>query len=263
MSFQGRTESPGDLSQGSAPTGRVAPSAPFAGFPPRTQAVALPSLFFSDLLPQIHDAAELRVCLHVFWRLGQLRGYPRFITYGQLAADPALRRGLGAADLPAALKAAVSRGVLLTLAVEHDGAGHQLYLINDQSSRRAVDRIARGELAVSLGSGPPAPAAVAAPEPRGVGASIFSLYEQNIGLLTPLIVEELAEAERKYPAAWIEEAFREAVQLKVRKWRYIARILERWATEGKEDGETRRHPETGGASRPRRPAGRGRHPLWG
>ena len=64
--------------------------------------------------------------------------------------------------------------------------------------------------------------------------NIFVLYEQNIGPLTPLLAEELMEAEDTYPAAWIEDAFREAVELNKRSWRYIQRILERWAAEGKD-----------------------------
>jgi len=50
----------------------------------------------------------------------------------------------------------------------------------------------------------------------------------------------LKEAEKLYPAPWIEEAFREAVSLNKRNWRYIARILERWSLEGKGSGESGR-----------------------
>ena len=35
---------------------------------------------------------------------------------------------------------------------------------------------------------------------HGQRPSIYSLYEQNIGVLTPLLAEQLAEAERRYPA---------------------------------------------------------------
>jgi len=70
--------------------------------------------------------------------------------------------------------------------------------------------------------------------------NIFTLYEQNIGMITPLIAEELKEAEKLYPPQWIEEAFKEAVTLNKRIWRYIARILERWASEGKDSGEYKR-----------------------
>ncbi len=72
---------------------------------------------------------------------------------------------------------------------------------------------------------------------------IFTLYEENIGPLTPLLAEELQEAERSYPWPWIQEAFKEAVSLNRRNGRYSARILERWDTEGKDHGEPGRHPK--------------------
>ena len=78
------------------------------------------------------------------------------------------------------------------------------------------------------------------PTGRANRSNIFQLYEQNVGMLTPLIVEELSEAERRYAGDWIEEAFRQAVAYNRRNWKYIQRILERWASEGKE-------PETGGS----------------
>jgi DnaD/phage-associated family protein len=76
-------------------------------------------------------------------------------------------------------------------------------------------------------------------------ADIFALYEQNIGLLTPMIAEELKEAEKTYPTAWIESAFKEAVSSNKRSWKYIARILERWLAEGKDDGKPGGHPKKG------------------
>jgi DNA replication protein len=51
-----------------------------------------------------------------------------------------------------------------------------------------------------------------------------------------LIAQELEEAARTYPAEWIEEALRIAVSRNVRRWSYVRRILERWATEGRETG---------------------------
>ena len=63
--------------------------------------------------------------------------------------------------------------------------------------------------------------------------NIYTLYEQNIGLLLPLVAEELREAEQEYPREWVEAAFREAVQQNKRKWSYIRAILRRWASDGK------------------------------
>ena len=39
-----------------------------------------PNVFFSELLSQIEDEAELRVTLYVFYALGRRKGYPRFVT---------------------------------------------------------------------------------------------------------------------------------------------------------------------------------------
>ncbi|HLQ32363.1 MAG TPA: DnaD domain protein, partial [Chloroflexota bacterium] len=72
--------------------------------------------------------------------------------------------------------------------------------------------------------------------------NVFSLYEQNIGLLTRMLAEELMEAEATYPEVWIEEAFRIAVESNKRSWRYIKAILGRWAAEGRENGTFKRHP---------------------
>ncbi|MEE8473007.1 MAG: DnaD domain protein, partial [Dehalococcoidia bacterium] len=118
------------------------------------------------------------------------------------------------------------------------GQTHRLYFINDDASRQVVDRIERGEMDL----GDPVPR----DQPEAVGGErrdIYTLYEQNIGILTPMLAEELKEAEAAYPAPWIEEAFREAVDLKKRSWRYISRILERWEAEGKDEGNNDGKPE--------------------
>ena len=51
--------------------------------------------------------------------------------------------------------------------------------------------------------------------------NIFVLYEQNIGALTPIIADELRDAEQTYPPQWIEEAIKIAVENNVRRWRYV------------------------------------------
>ena len=69
---------------------------------------------------------------------------------------------------------------------------------------------------------------------------IFSLYEQNIGMLTPIIADELREAEKLYPQGWIKDAIKEAVNHGKRKWSYVLAILERWSVEGRSDGAYQR-----------------------
>jgi DnaD/phage-associated family protein len=67
-------------------------------------------------------------------------------------------------------------------------------------------------------------------------SSIFKTFEQNIGLLTPIISEKLQDAEKEYPAEWINEALEICVTQNKRSWAYAETILKRWKTEGKDSG---------------------------
>ena len=53
----------------------------FKGFPARMQFTPVPNLFFSSLLPQINDIAELKTTLHIFRAIYGKKGYPRFVSY--------------------------------------------------------------------------------------------------------------------------------------------------------------------------------------
>jgi DnaD/phage-associated family protein len=215
----------------------------FGGFPSRTRYTPIPNVFFSGLLSQIDDIAELKVTLHIFWLIYGKRGYPRYVTYLELLANRSLAGSLvsGGASLDEALgealKKAVSRGTILHLVLQKDGAAQDVYFLNTEESRRAVDKIKNGELVLAglKGGRQTAPEAGAGEQP-----DIFVLYEENIGMLTPLIADELREAEKLYPESWIRDAIGEAVSLNKRSWRYIARILERWSAEGRESGTNRR-----------------------
>ena len=69
---------------------------------------------------------------------------------------------------------------------------------------------------------------------RAERPNIFVLYEQNFGLLQPLLADELRHAEREYPWEWLEAALREAAARNKRTWRYAEAILKRWALEGRD-----------------------------
>jgi DnaD/phage-associated family protein len=79
--------------------------------------------------------------------------------------------------------------------------------------------------------------------------NVFRLYEQNIGLLTPLIAEQLIAALEAYPQSWIEEAIAEAVAYNRRSWRYVQRILDQWATNGRQPPPPGPPSRTGQATR--------------
>ena len=63
--------------------------------------------------------------------------------------------------------------------------------------------------------------------------NIYELYEQNIGVLTPMIADLLKLDEAEYPHEWIVEAIDEAVQHNVRNWKYVSAILKNWKDNGR------------------------------
>ena len=124
----------------------------------------------------------------------------------------------------------------MAVTVRRDDTPETCYFPNTEEGRRAIARIQRGETELT---------AIGTPEiatPSATRPNIFVLYEQAIGLLPPIIADELRDAEQTYPAEWIEEAFRIAAGRNVRNWRYVRAILQRWTAQGKDDGESKGDP---------------------
>ena len=219
------------------------PAATFSGFPDGPlRATPVPNPFFSELLPAIDDLGELKLTLYAFWALAARPGPVRYLRRSELADDRLLLQALAAGGRPAdealdeALDRAVARGTLLRVA----GPDEDYYFVNTARGRAAAKALADGEW---VPGGPPqAPVRLELERPN-----VFRLYEENIGPLTPMIAETLREAEASFPAAWIEEALRIAVENNVRRWRYVEAILESWRDKGRDEREDR--PDTEKARR--------------
>src|SRR5206468_2494137 len=139
----------------------------FAGFPSgKNPYVPVPEVFFTELLPEIEDTAELKVTLHLFWLLARKQGDPRCVNERELVAASMLN-------------------------IEQE----QLEQINDRS--RIADILTTAHTYDT-----PQHIQVQIERPN-----IFVLYEQNIGLLSPLLADELKDAADQYPGEWIEAAF--------------------------------------------------------
>lgn len=237
----------------------------FSGFPSgKNPYVPIPEVFFTDLLPTIEDSSELKVTLHLFWLLAQKEGNPRCVSAYEIYQDQVLIRSLKRRGDPRptsdrirkGLELAVMRGTFLLATLQFNPAGEQeeamdWYFFNTRKSQKAIAELQNSSLVPAhflLTEATSAPekqlqsvngayttpnTIVANVQVQVERPNIFSLYEQNIGLLSPLIAEELRDAAEHYPEEWIDAAFREAVQYNKRKWSYIRAILRRWETEGK------------------------------
>jgi len=208
----------------------------FEGFPPgRASYTPIPDQFFSELLASIDDLAEMKLLLYLFWALYHQKGSPRYMTMAELENEGILLSGLPTKAnqtpvqaLQDAVNRAIARGTVLRLDVSNDQGVTSYLFINTHQGRKAVKDVQNGTLILES-RGRVVEAHIAQDRP-----SIFALYEENIGLLTPLIREELIEAAHEYPERWIEEAFKIAVERNARNWRYISAILKRWAAEGRQ-----------------------------
>jgi DnaD/phage-associated family protein len=211
----------------------------FKGFAPGSpRTVKLPTAFYSDLLPLVDDLAELKVTLFAFYAIQQREGDYRYLRQEDFAQDAPLLAGLRAAapyddalyTLNNALDAACRRGTLLRADLEFDdGRVERLYFINAEPGRRALMQLERG----AWRPGTSEPVELLPERPN-----IFELYERNIGALTPMVVDLLKSAQADYPADWIEDAIRVAVEKNARHWRFIAAVLERRRKEGNTRHET-------------------------
>lgn len=213
-------------------------------FPDGVTFTPVPNPLFGRLMEEIQDITLLKCVLRTIWMHYQKTGFPRFLTFDELRYDDTIRKTVAANgkfsedELQAVLNDVVSLGVLLKSKVsEHanDANGIDVYILNTEEGRESVKYLNNADSYNSV--------LIKKDSNRDLPidkANIFKLYEQNIGVITPIMSDELKEAESIYPEDWLDEAFKQAVLLNKRNWRYIEAILKRWHTEGKYDGESGR-----------------------
>jgi DnaD/phage-associated family protein len=153
------------------------------------------------------------------------RQHPLVATAGELNGSP-----IPSDDWPTtALETAIGLGLVLRFIAQSEQADVAWLMLNTHRNLELVSRLVSGDQVPArsfwIDESPPR---IALDRP-----SLFRLYEQNIGPLTPLIAQRLVKAGELYPMEWIETAIDDAVAYNRRSWRYIARILENRSAEGR------------------------------
>ncbi|MHB8133757.1 MAG: DnaD domain-containing protein [Anaerolineaceae bacterium] len=200
--------------------------------------ITIPSSFISDLLPIIDHLGELKVTLYTIWFLEHQEGNLRSIHFNHFKNDKNFMAGMGGTAkesldyLIESLQRASERGSLLCFVPENSSLLEAFFFINSPRGRAAYK-------AIQKGSWDPKDQDLAVMTPSAERPNIYYLYEANIGPLTPLISEALQEAEEIYPADWIDEAIKIAVENNVRRWRYIEAILKSWKERGRDEKNRR------------------------
>lgn len=208
-------------------------SNPFSGFDEESMSlIRVPEAFFTELLPKIESLTQLRLILYLFWHIEQQSGDIRYFINNELTADPALIAMTGGeAELRNDIQSLVDLGAILE--AKPLVKGQVYYFINSPKGQAAVKAIEEGQwredsherVAIHLHEEKP---------------NIFKLYEENIGMLTPMMAEILKEDEQIYPADWIKDAIQLAVTRNIHNWKYVQAILTRWQKEGRGNEQYRR-----------------------
>lgn len=193
----------------------------------------LPQGFPEALLPEISDPDVLKLLLCAFPLMDPHKDAVRFFFNGDLRENGAVKRNFPTEErLDRALEFACTEEIFLT----GEYNGRRVYFLNTPRSSAALRAMQKG---------------VWVPEARQNGSTdgweekpnIFALYEKNIGPLTPILAETLEDAEKEYPADWLEEAVKIAVKKNVRNWQYIEAILRSWKEKGRGEKDQRNHKE--------------------
>ena len=167
----------------------------FKGFPRSVRYLPVPAPMFGPLLEQIKDASGFIITLRIIWMLQQKKGRLRYVSSEEVFGDKILANALGSKEaIQNSINMVVKGGILLQIRREN---ASDAFMLNSESDR---------EIASDIGSIYESNNQPADPwEIENTPPEIYSLYEQNIGILTPIMSEKLTEAEDKYPTGWIKD----------------------------------------------------------
>lgn len=216
---------------------------PFEGFPSGAPVTPLPQALLRDLAPGMSDSAELIVTLYAVEAIARQRRYPRRIPLADLRECRPMIEALAGIcvdrevdrSFDDGLTMAIERGSLLVGRSVDNGVCNEWLALNDADGRRALESADM----------PTASAAVYGREP--VHSSSPDIWQRAFGTpMPPILTEALKAAEVRYGADWLRDAFTEAAANNARSWRYVQAILERWETEGRDDGDATSGTAAGG-----------------
>jgi DnaD/phage-associated family protein len=198
--------------------------------------IPVPREFLTQTIAQIDDQTELHVTLAIFRLAADSGSTPPAVSEDAVLRDAVLGRTFPEDRRSSKLAQRIRRGLQYATARESvvqvvltiDGHDERWYVPASAENRTSLERVI-----VEPGAWPVAgtEAIIAATAP-----SVFSLYEKNIGMLTPLLTDQIETAMELYPLGWIEDAIGEAVVYNKRNWRYVQRVLENWSVNGRGEG---------------------------
>ncbi|MQF83047.1 DnaD domain protein [SAR202 cluster bacterium AD-802-E10_MRT_200m] len=206
--------------------------------------VPVPGLIFGPVLEGIHDVVELKCILRTMFLLHRNRTMNGVIKLDDVLEDVIVSKSLHGnnkgeqrAIVERAVDVAVAYGILLKKSFQMVESDEVWLFLNNLANRKLIDRTQK-ELQLTQPF-----SVVAVTENSSSKINIFQLYEELIGIITPMIAERLKELEQEYSVSSIEEAFRVAAMHDKHRLSYIEGILRSWKEGDRKNGSRGRRAE--------------------
>lgn len=196
--------------------------------------IPVPVQFFTEILLNIEDEAELRVALYIWYAITRKVGGQRFILESDITNDPLLANWFthkgGTERLLSSIDLTRKRGLFIGAELPNKDF---VLLPNDEAGQRLLDRFIMDSEVLHDQVQETTPVRNQTTSAR---SPVAIKYEQEIGIITPSIATTLQNSESRYPMNWILEAISVAAESNARSWRYIQTILENWQKNGRNNG---------------------------
>ena len=196
--------------------------------------IPVPAQLFTEILPRLHNESQLRATLYTWYAIASKGSGQRYVYLSQLLTDPVLLSWIthlgGKNGIRHGLDLSCKEGIFLQLQIGEDD---KILAPNDESGARLITDMKSESVAHHKQSRDLNPETN---YERTVVSNVIEKYENEIGMLTPVIADMIAIAEQTYPTTWILEALDIAAQSNARSWKYVTAILARWKNEGKNNG---------------------------
>ena len=193
--------------------------------------IPFPVQLFTEILPRLHNESQLRATLYTWYAIMSKGSGQRYVYLSQLLTDPVLLSWFthlgGKNGIQRGLDLSCREGIFLQLQIGEDD---KILAPNDESGARLITDMKSESVAHHNQSRDSSPETN---YETTVVSNVVEKYENEIGMLTPVIADMIAIAEQMYPTTWILEALDIAAQSNARSWKYVAAILARWKNEGK------------------------------
>ena len=193
--------------------------------------IPVPAQLFTEILPRLHNESQLRATLYTWYAIMSKGSGQRYVYLSQLLTDPVLLSWFthlgGKNGIQRGLDQSCREGIFLQLQIGEDD---KILAPNDESGARLITDMKSESVAHHNQSRDSSPETN---YETTVVSNVVEKYENEIGMLTPVIADMIAIAEQMYPTTWILEALDIAAQSNARSWKYVTAILARWKNEGK------------------------------